>query len=506
MTDVLTLTKTTKIVSSAFFLALFASMLMALYSPLPSAQASGCGDVGSFGCETGAPPSGGGNNGGGGNPTPGPGGGSNGGGQTPGTGGSQPPRDPYGKVVRTMGSSGCAVRDDGRAAVGADNFYSKIFDYGADDVTPPGGSAGGALGLPWVYQAYIPGFGFLWEAEIFVSKTCLYPPRTYLTTATCVISSTANVSMVAPQSKSLATKTTTSGYSQGSTNYNACINSNTRAGVGVALDEYGMYTSTAVSRAQIATVEVAYTANEATGEFPAPKIIALSAPFSMAPRSATASVDCANGFRTPGVNRSDWSENACSSANSNNPTFICRTPAVLVDVAEGNRARSMKAVGNGGSLQLMRDGKSRLVQFNQSVTGSSIKVDSIRTRFIRSENSTPWNSGGTYTKNLFELRSSEGGGSVLSRERGTSTPSYTFNRKDIFAVGYSASEFGAPTRITQAFHWKGTRTIRSATITSIDGRTGAITAVPTTRTVPTNGNCEQTVNLEYVRPIGDSIR
>lgn len=503
MTKSLNSLRSRKAVVNAFMTAMLATTVTVFLPAIPAVANGGCGTQSAWGCETGdggnTPPSNGG--GGGGENTPPS---TGGGGNTGGGGGNSAPADPDIRVTRINDAGRCGVRDDGKAAIARDVYTHKIYGYGPDENTsPPGGFA-------WEYQGYSPGYGYSYTAWKSGRTECLYPPRTYLTTETCIISSTAVVDRVRPTSARLASRTTSSGYSYGSTDYNACVNSHSRAGVGVSIDDYGYYHSTAYSRAQIATVEISITPNEATGVTPGPKIVGLSAPFITAPKAATASLDCNRGFSTPGRLLTNYTEEACSSENSKSPSYQCVANPVLFDISDNPKKPQLKSFNAQNSIQFMRDGQPRLTRFNQSITGASIKVNSYTTQFFRDAKSTPWdtrngNAAGFAQGNFFQMRTSATGKSIFPEGAGLKSKVFKGKVNDTWTLANTASSVGEPTIVTQKVQWTGTRTIQSATITEVNGETGKISWTPITVTVPTTGSCSQTASMEYVRAIGDVV-
>jgi hypothetical protein len=488
--------------------AMFA-MLLTVFTPALPARADGCGGQGSFGCSD-ENNNGGGNGAGGGagqGTLPGTGGGGSGGG-----GGGSNSNVRVDRVVPDPGT--CPYRpEDGKSALGKDYYWAVIYKYGTKD-SPPDPY------YNWGNYTYTPGYGYLYSTEVLVGSQCLYPPRTYTTTQRCYISSTSSVWMKEPQSKLLATKTSTSGYSQGSTDYNACVNSNSRVKLGVAINEKGFYASQAYSLAQTATVEVAYTPNEVTGEIPPPKIIALSPVFQTAPKNATGSLHCSAGWQSPGVHHGDWTETPCSSQNSNNPSYLCSADPVLYNG---------RNFGMGTVVQSMRDGKDNELVWNQGVSGAGITVDSFKTTFKRSAQSAPWSKDLAANNNLIQLDVKNAAGAREAKALkpdGLTTRTFDGRVNTAYVMGFTATILTKqknslgnyvidkngqpvwvpqPTEISQVLGWTGTRTMTSVVIVETDASNGVMTATPTTITVPTSGLCSQTASLEFIRAIGDTV-
>jgi len=494
MTNEISVRYFAKTILAGLTLALSASFLTPMVSTslIPSAQAAGCGDASDFGCDSS----------GGTAPGPGPVGTTppvqGGGGGSNNTGTVRPNLD--WRVVRgpdTAGGSLRCVRDDGKAALSVDYYYKRVTALGESATVGPN------LPGTWKFSSYFPGYGYYWDTFAYNHRVCLYPPRTYTTTAICVIKSFGSVDKVLPSRKNLDTDTAYSDYSRGAPNdYNACVSSNSWARPSAPIGEWGIYHSTAVTTVRTATVEVAYTQNEETGVTPPRKIIDLSAPYELSPKTATASSDCAVPFATPARPVLDFTEGPCSEENSRNPSFRCVAPPVQFDQSDGVGSRVGSNASN--SMQFMRDGDPKFLRFNQSVTGSGITVNGYKTTFLRS--GTPWSSSKLYNNNFFELSRTDGGSTILSREGGSKSPTYSGRVNEVFHRGFSAGESGAPTLLSQKIDWSGTRTVTTATITGIDGRTGNMTWVASTAQVPTSGSCTQTATMEYIRAIGDAVR
>jgi hypothetical protein len=477
------------------------AMLLTVIMPSIPAYADGCGSQSDFGCDSSN--SNGGNNGTGGSGGQGsnPGSGGNTGG-----GGGGGPVDPFMRVDRVVPDPGnCPYRAaDGKSALGVDFYWTTLFEYGTKD-TPPNNS------YYWKFPVYTPGYGYLWEAEVLVGKTCLYPPMTYLTTQTCYVSSTSTVSMTMPQSKVVGSKTATSGYSQGSTDYNACRNSNSQVSLGLAINEQGFYVAKAYSMAQTATVEVAYTPDGLTGQIPAPKIIGLSGVYQTAPKNATGSLDCV-GWSSPGRIIGDWTETACSSQNSANPSYVC--------TADNMRYNGFD-FGANAVVESMRDGSDNKLEFSQGISGSGITVHEKFTTFKRSADSGPWDASMSAKANLIQLDVLNAAGKREAKAlqtSGLSTRSFDGQVNTAYLMGFTASDMiekkdalgrtvWAPqtTDITQVLKWTGERTMQSVIITGHDTASGVMTTTATTVTVPTTGLCNQTASMYFIRAIGDSI-
>lgn len=504
----------TRVIVMGLVVALLAMLLTVVVAP-SNALAAGCGSQSSFGCDSGSGGTGGNGSGsGGGAPLP-P---ATGGGGSGGGGGSNPDV----RIDRVIPDPGvCPYRTaDGKSAIGVDYQWATIYKYGTKD-TPPD---------PYYYwgnPVYTPGYGYLYSTEVLLGHSCLYPPMTYLTTHTCYISSTSTVSMLKPAGGNFkpVTRTNTSGYSQGSMDYNACMNSNSEVELGVAISEKGFYTSKAYSLAQIATIEVAYTPDGITGQIPAPKIVGLSGVFQTAPKNATGSLHCLYGWESEGVDHGDWTETPCSSQNSTNPSYVCSSDAVLYNGYN---------FGKTPEVQSMRDGSDNKLEFNQSIKGDSINVEKEWTTFNRSADSSPWSSTLKENNNLVQLDVLTRNGTRLTKQfadhqglnRGLQSAKYDGILNTAFLLGFQASDktpligkngievkdskgepvwIDQPTKITQVVDWAGTRTMQSAIITSIDTRNGVMKATPITVTVPTTGTCSQTASITFIRAIGDTV-
>lgn len=408
--------------------------------------------------------------------------------------------DFYGAPYSTRWPGGlCPPRNDGKAALSTVITFAQHFWPVKAGTRPPGSG--------WVYQYKVGSYSG--TLEVFakpqeISRRCLYPPRVYYTTVQCSIAYYVEISRTVPNPRGFGISTGRTGYGEGSYNYNACVNSKGFASVNSPVTEYGYYIVQAWQRAANARVEIAYTPNEVTGAMPGPKIVSLSPAFTTTKRTlATASLDCKNQFRTPGLSGiTDWTEAPCSSGPGS--SFTCSPQPVLFDTADGS-GRSLQSF-SGNSAQFTRDGKAREIVFNQTVSGSRIVVQTQKTRFLRGSASTPWSTSSLYNNNLFELSDSKTGESILSQESGTKSGIYNGNKKNVWTRGYAASDSGRPTTLTQKVDWTGLRTITSANITSVNPNTNQVGFTYVTRQVPTSGVCNQSATLDYVRSIGDVVK
>lgn len=395
-----------------------------------------------------------------------------------------------------LGSVGrCPVRNDGKGAIQAIDTYGKYMLENVSGVNPGG----------WTSAGRAPNGTYFWERTALLSTACKYPPRVYYTTVMCSISQTVQANMVAPANKVLATRTTNTGYAENSGSLNSCYGAYGNVYLNQPITEYGFYNIYTWQRMQAVQVEVAYTANEVTGVMPAPRIVSRSAAYNTLPYLAqTASLDCQNGFRTPGINRSDWTETPCQ--NIANPSYICVRNPINFDVGDGATKTMLPSAS--GFMQLMRDGKSRAVVFNQRPQGASISVNAGRyqTTFFRSADSTPWNDGAMWNNNLYKLSLTEKGTNALSQDNGKKSNTMPGRVNNTWMTAIQASDNGKSTKITQRLNWAGTRTIQSGTITMINANTGAVSWAPRTVNVPTSGICDQTATVEYIRAVGDAVR
>lgn len=385
----------------------------------------------------------------------------------------------------------CPIRDDGKANIGFYSHYQRVWEM-VDGENPPPGS-----GWEFVTRTNIMGnMTTTWTQRIFLNFECVYPPRTQILPLDCYISTTAQVRMVAPASRVVGQQTSYSGYGENSGNYNACVNSKTSIKFGQGFDAYGFYNIGTFSRVQRVLVEYTLEPHPLTGAMAPPRIVSTAGAYNGALVVAgTASVHCTNGFKSPGTMYSDWSDTPC-----NNISYVCPYVNPQIDVSDIGKSKSMKSFS--GKIQLVRDGKNRETVFGLgNVRGTSISVSSYQTKFTRS--GTPWDNSKSYTKNLFEMSTnSSSSGSILSVSSGSSTNLMNGKINNIFTRGYYASEAGSPTKVTQEVTWKGTRSVRSGFINTVNPVTGSVSYGSRYITVPTSGKCSQSASLDYVRSIG----
>ncbi|MGW9550665.1 hypothetical protein ACWG8W_06370 [Citricoccus zhacaiensis] len=342
--------------------------------------------------------------------------------------------------------------------------------------------------------------GHVWDRIIFTGKTCLYPSRTYTTVIECAINFNVTLDMVKPKNQRMFSVTANTGYSEGSMNYNACLNSVGQASLNKKVTDFGYYSAKTSRRAVNATVEVAYTADGLTGKIADRKIIKLSRPYNTAPvESMNASLDCTNGWKTPGISSiTDWTSNPC--IDKGIAPVQCAAPnGVLVDVADEG-SRSMRKFATGSTVEVSNSGRGRLVQFDQRVSGKGLTVNGYSTRFTRT--GTPWNSSiRNVNKNYVELAQSATSPGLF--ESATSTKKIAGNDKTVYVWGYQASDPGGKTTLGQKVDWTGTQKMQSVAFTGVDA-SGKITTTPITVTVPTSGSCSQSIGLNYTRSVGSS--
>lgn len=469
--------------------------------PIAPATAGGCSTgQSSFGCGTGAEP-----------PVAG------------GTGGSTPSAPPVSSggggggtimpATQTVdrrvpdAANNCPARDDGKPALGADYVFDTQWATNTNGPSsPPDGDPS------WIYQYSTPNGEYFFQRTVFLQRNCLYPPRVYMTTAQCIISSSASISLVRSATTSIPRvikqASASSGYTQGSMDYNSCINSSASVDPRASLTEYGYYTATAVSQAQTALVEVAYTANDVTGVIPPPKIVSLSPVYNLTPVSTSGSLQCFRPFYTPGDINANFTETPCS--NQNNPgasSYTCVQGQPKFDAGSGLPYETMTPFPSGNTIQRMRDGNPMHILFSQEPVGDSITVNKngYSTSFTRDAASTPWDAGAGPQDNLFTLRNTKTGHSMFNNFSGTTSPASSGIVNDVWASAIQAGSNGLPTKVSQVLQWSGTRTINSVEITSIDVLTGKFTYTTTQVEVPTTGTCKQTVDINYVRAMGDVL-
>jgi hypothetical protein len=404
-------------------------------------------------------------------------------------------------------AANCPARDDGKASIGADYIFDTQWASNTHGPSvPPNGDPS------WLYQYATPNGEYFFQRTVFLQRNCLYPPRTYFTTVQCIISSSASINLVRSATSStprvIKQATASSGYTQGSMDYNSCVNSSASVDPRASLTEYGYYTATAVSQAQTALVEAAYTPDDVTGITPAPKIVSLSPVYNLTPVSTSGSLQCFRPFYTPGDISADFTETPCS--NQNNPggaSYECVQEQPLFDSTVGAHETLTPFPAN-NTIQGLRDGNPQHIVFSQKPVGASITVNSYDTYFTRDASSTPWRAGAGPQDNDFALNTAKtgiNGHSILINNDGTKSAFKSGEVRDVWATSIQAGSQGFPTKLSQVLQWTGTRTISSVEVTSIDVRTGQFNFTTKQVQVPTTGQCKQTVAINYVRSIGDYL-
>lgn len=431
-------------------------------------------------------------------PAPSPGGGGSGGGGGGGGGDASLPSSTY-SVYHDGYNPACGVKRVWNGvryidtyAVGYKLFYRSGYEIGNTSPPVPGAS----------YIAPHPSGGLVWNVTRQVGMDCIYAvAHTTLEVITCSIQVDIRVSMLSPMVKhDPSVYVGNSVYPRGSKDINACRASANRYQFGIerAVTEYGYYQATGTERLVPMSIYTTTLTNPETGSQKVSKDIILGAERVTSPRLLTTfSLQCKNGFNTPGVMSRDWTEQSCQGTGGGT-SHKCNANPIQYDVADGT-STSMKTFSN-NRVQMLRDGKARKMNFDQYITGKNISVNSYKTHFVRNAGSTPWNTAKSYNNNLFELRKDIAGGSILTSKNGTSSPTYSGRINTLYASGYSASEVDAPTKIQQELNWSGTRTITSYKITSFNN--GGVQFTPITLKVPTSGVCTQEAVIDYVRAIG----
>ncbi len=335
-------------------------------------------------------------------------------------------------------------------------------------------------------------------------QECIYP-TVNITRAdqTCSIYAQIQVRMTSPKRKDEPVVTAYTPYREGSKDWNSCASSRSRAFVAStskAITEYGYYELHGKERYVNMNKKITSVTNPVTGAVTRTEEITLGTPYT--PRGwhliNTLSMDCKNGARTPGVMQNDWTEAPCQGTGSGK-SHVCKADPIQYDTSDGT-GTSMTSVGT-KKIQFLRDGKARKMVFNQSIVGPTVTVNSYKTKFLRSSDSTPWDSSKAYNKNLFSLTKDGSTNNILNAGNGTSSPTYSGRANTVFAQGYYASEQNAPTKITQQINWTGTRTIQSVKIDGMSSN-GQIMLSKITVKVPTSGVCTNTGTIDYVRAIG----
>lgn len=425
--------------------------------------------------------------GGGGSPPGGGGGGGGGGGST-------------GYMVEWTDGSGCGVKVvDGKSYSASTRSTYKPQLLWNPGKNPP------TFGKDWVLYSRAPDGGSYWNGKMLVgSPTCVWP-EVYVQRyqQICNISVKVQIGMVAPTRKTDPAVTGYTAYPRGSKDWNACAASRSnpyKVSTAKKINQYGYYEvygneENVLMNKKITTVydergRGAYTTEEIT----------VGTPYS--PRGwhllNSLSVDCKNGAKMPGIMVSDWSEQPCQGTKAWS-SHVCKTSPIQYDTSDGS-GTSMRGIGT-PKVQFLRDGKARKMIFDQNIVGPNLKVNTYKTKFLRSADSTPWNSSKSYNNNLFSLTRSGSDTNILSINNGTESPTYNGRINTVFASGYYASEQGAPTKITQQVNWTGIRTITSVQITGVSSD-GRILLSNITLQIPTSGICTNTGTIDYIRAIG----
>lgn len=342
------------------------------------------------------------------------------------------------------------------------------------------------------------------------SYECIWPPAFQYVSAECIISTSANIQEVRPGNIVLDSRTVYSGYTLGSTDRNACTQSKSSIALNANITRYSIVEARAVSQAARVTFKVYTQAHPQTGVVPATEVVGIIGPYNLTPKTASLSVSCRSVSNPADYSLTDFTDNMCNPSTWN-PSYQCNANPVLFDTSgAGSTSPTMNSFP-GNSVQFVKQqtaNNGKQITFSQNPGGAGITVNSYKTRFDRSADSTPWDSSLSASKNLVELDAVNPGGSVSENilKNGTSSGWLSSKINDTKFIAYGASDNGSPTKISQILEWTGTRVVNSATITGINPLTGAINTAATTTTVPTSGMCTQTATIDMVRTIGDTVK
>jgi hypothetical protein len=411
------------------------------------------------------------------------------------------------KWITTWGYSGKCGSSAYGASIGVkDEWVNEhaTSDMYADPANawPPGagwvkGSSTG-LGGYWFFRTIPTG-----------SYECIWPPSYALVTAECIISTTANIREVRPNNILIDSRTVYSGYSFGSSDREACADSKTRISLNANITRYSIVEAFAVSSAAKVTFKVYTSADPRTGSKPATEFIGALGPYNLTPKTDSLSISCRNVSRPADYSLTDFTDNLCNPSTFN-PSYQCNASPVLFDSSPAGSATPTMNSFPGNSIQYVKQqtaNSGKQIVFNQNPSGAGITVNSYKTQFTRSADSTPWKASLGNSNNLVELDAVSPTGSLSKNilTDGTSSPWYSTKTNTTKFIAYDASDNGKPTRISQILEWIGTRSVTSATITGMNPLTGALETAATTINVPTSGMCTQTAAIDMVRTIGDKV-
>lgn len=474
------------------------TLLTAMFTVLaktPPAFAACDPSQNSFGCGDESPGAGNGDGGGNGTkpgvPAPSPG---------PGTGAPAPAPDPYLMTIRNAGQQGtCMDRDDGKASIGWDDYYSAMFVLNWDkDVSP---------GYGFEYQGYYPGYGHQWKAMRLVGMKCLYPPRTTLVTHKCIISTTATVDMLVPVRKNIVAKSQGSGYAAGSGDFNACINAKSRADANTSITEDGYYFATVVSQVQNVVFEISITPNEFDGSIPGPKMVSASPVYNTAPAGVYGSLHCSTGWVSPATPLANYGDTSACEKSPGNPNGFYQCSSNDVPRVVGYDARN--------PIQIWGDGKRNKVTFDQRISGDGLTVNNYNTQFRLSEDSAPFHlptASGFIDPNMLltEVFRGENDNANQNQMRtNRSTVPFGGVVNEIYVASYEESEMHIiqpglqALWFSQELRWSGTRTQVSVEVIGIEP--GVFITRPIVVQVPTSGICTDTAVIDVQRVHPDKI-
>lgn len=495
--------RSSKLVVFALVLAML-TVMFTVFTPKAEPAFGACnGDQGSFGCggEAGSPGDGNGGTGGEatrpGAPTP-----------SPGTGGPAPAPDPYMKTERHLGNNGfCFDRDDGKPASGWDDYYTAIFQLTWEKDIPP------AVG--WEYQGYYPGYGHQWKFMKKVGFRCLYPPRTQLVTQRCIISTTAVVEMIVPTRKTLASKTSPSGFAENSGDWDACVTARSFADAEVSITEQGFYHATVKNRVQNVVYELSLTADDVTGEMPGPRKVSASPAYDTTPTAITGSLHCSTKWVSPAVQRADYNDTSSCQKTPDNPNGVFQCSLNDVPKINGYDARPKydPVTKKNHYMQILGNGEGNKVTFNQRISGDNLTVTSINTQFSLSADSSPFIMEGKFaTPNellteLYRGPNDNAYQNIMGVNR--NTPIQPGKVDEVYLASHTESAMHLISddvkalKLSQSLIWEGILRWESVKVVGLEP--GKFVTVPVIVETKVPGVCTDTAGTTALRPHGDAI-
>lgn len=395
------------------------------------------------------------------------------------------------------GASGaCALDANGEANIGVTHHIKREERYTDGVGSPPPGSG-------WTYLGYYPndgGSGAYWTRTLSLSGViCVYKPQNSVVSdpIQCILSTTATIDRVRPTTARLGTGYSTSGYTVGSQDLQACKDSQSSVFIDAKVNEYSIVEAQAVSKAVWTTWRTYPGTDPRTGSAFTPTLVDTSGVFDVNPQRDSLSIACWGKSHPADYSIGDFTDEPCSPHRSNNPSTQCNVSPVLFDLkASWEKEEKMRSVPADSAEYIVNDigNPGRKIVFDQNPTGQGITINSYRTQYTTNTNYT--------TLDLLRQNSTQ---EDVLVDKKLKSAWFSGKQNAVQLQFQGALNRDAPMKLSQTLEWTGTREVSSAGSFTVHPITGQMGYADTTAVVPTSGSCISTATIGIMRPIGDSI-